>query len=89
MSIQVIWTKRVTDFFEEMANLNETERKILESRIAGMTVRQMSRYYAMSERTIATIIARLKVKYDEVQKEFPDDLKPRRNSAAETYMDNN
>lgn len=87
MAHQVIWTRRVTLFFEQMAQLNEVQKQILESRIAGMTVKQMSIYYSMSQRTIGTIVQRLKRKYDEVQQQYPDDLKPRKTSAIQTYMD--
>ena len=89
MSHQVIWTARVVELFETAANLNDLEKQILESRVHGMTIRQQALFYNLSESTVSRIVARLKRKYDEVQKEFPDDLKPRRKSAAETYLDEN
>lgn len=89
MAHQVIWTARVMQLFEDAANLNDIERKILESRVHGMTIRQQAFHYNLSESTVSRIVSRLKRKYDEVQKEYPDDLKPRRNSAVETYMDEN
>lgn len=87
MSHEVIWTKRVTDFFEDAANLTRFEREILESRISGMTRVQQSLYFSVSLSTIDKTIARLKKIYDEVQQEYPDELRPRRASIYESYQD--
>ena len=75
------------DFFKQAANLTPLECEIMETRISGMTRTQQSFYFNISVSALEKIIARLKKKYDAVQKEFPDRLKPRRASAAETYMD--
>lgn len=87
MAHQVIWTRRVYEFFCDAANLTKLDRDILSQRIAGMTIKEMQFYYDLSESAINKRIARLKRIYDEVQKEYPEELKPRRTSAAETYMD--
>ena len=89
MSHQVIWTRRVFEFFSDAAKLTKLEREVLETRISGMTRVQQSLYFSLSISTIDKIIARLKRLYDEVQREYPDELKPRRTSACETYMDEN
>lgn len=89
MSHQVVWTRRVVTLFEDAANLTDLERQVLETRVAGMTRVQQSFYLNLSVSTIDKVISRLKQKYDVVQKEYPDDLKPRKFSAAETYMDDN
>lgn len=86
MSHQVIWTKRVLDFFCEAANLTPFEREVMITRLT-MTRLQQADYLSVSLSTLDKCIARLKRKYDAVQKEYPDELKPRRKSAAETYMD--
>jgi len=86
---QVIWTKRVESFFADVANLTPFERDVLRCRISGMTRLQTSFYLSISVSSIDKCIARLKRLYDEVQREYPDDLKPRRSSAQETYMDDN
>ena len=84
---QVVWTKKVYTFFCEHGNLNDLEREILAQRISGMTVLQMSFYHSMSESSIHRLIKRLRHKYDVVQKEYPNELRPRKSSTAETYMD--
>lgn len=89
MARQVIWTRRVYEFFCDAANLNKLDRDILAQRIAGMTVTEMTFFYGLSESAIHKRIARMKRIYDEVQKEYPEELKPRKSSSAETYMDEN
>lgn len=83
----MIWTRRVYEFFCDAANLNKLDRDILAQRIAGMTIKEMTFFYGLSESAINKRIARMKRVYDEVQKEYPEELHPRKNSAAETYMD--
>lgn len=75
-------------FFADMANLNQTERDVLHCRVMGMTSVQTSMYLdGISVSAIDKIVKVLKVKYDAVQHEYPNELKPRRYSAEETYMD--
>lgn len=87
--IQVIWTRRVFEFFADAANLTPLERGIMETRISGMSRLQQSSYFSISLSSLDRAINRIKRKYDEVQKEFPDELKPRRSSTAETFLDQN
>lgn len=87
MSHQVIWTRRVYEFFCDAGNLSKLDRDILAQRIAGMTVKEMSYYYGLSESAIHKRVAKIKRIYDEVQREYPDELKERRLSAQELYMD--
>ena len=71
-----------------MACLSQTERDVLHCRVMGMTRIQTSMYLdGLSVSAIDKIIKRLKAKYDVVQKEYPNELHPRRDSAEETYMD--
>lgn len=86
MSHQVIWTKKVLDFFCDAANLTPLERDIMVTRLT-MTGIEQSQYLSISTSSLDRAIKRLKVKYDACQKEYPDVLKPRRNSASETYQD--
>lgn len=89
MAHQVVWTKRVEEFFADAANLTSTERSVLRCRVSGMTRVQTAFYMSMSVSTVDKIVARLKRLYDVVQKEYPYELKPRKTSAYETYMDEN
>ena len=87
MAHQVVWTKKVTEFFEEAGNLTKFECEVLETRISGMSIKEQAYYFSCSEGTINKCISKLKRKYDAVQAEYPDELRPRRSSAAETYLD--
>lgn len=86
MSKQVPWNKVITERFIELAMLSKEEQAILRTRASGWTITQQSMELNMSESKINKIIARLKVKYDAVQKYDPL-LPPRKTSAKETYMD--
>ena len=67
MSHQVIWTKKVLDFFCDAANLTPFEREVMVTRLT-MTRLQQADYLAVSLSTLDKCIARLKRKYDEVQR---------------------
>lgn len=58
----------------------------MRTRVKGWTITKQAMELGMSEAKVNKIIARLKVKYDNVQKYNPM-LPPRKNSAEETYMD--
>ena len=89
MSHQVVWTKRVETFFADAANLTDTERAVLRCRVCGMTRTATALYLSMSVSTVDRIVARLKRVYDVVQKEYPEELRPRKTCAEEAYMDAN
>lgn len=86
MSKQVNWNKKLVDKFIEEAMLSDDEQKILISRAKGWTRTKQANEYGMSLATVDRIIKRLKVKYDEVQKNTPE-LPKRRVSEQEIYMD--
>ncbi|MCQ2465729.1 MAG: hypothetical protein MJ095_09115 [Oscillospiraceae bacterium] len=86
MSKQVIWTKFILETFIREGCLNEFEAEIMRTRIDGMTVLQQSLRMNCSKSTVEKTIAKLKVRYDEVQKRCPE-LPVRRSSAQELYMD--
>lgn len=89
MSNQVKWSKQVLTDFCNLALLNEDEIYIMESRVKGTPVSLQADHLCCSESTVHRMIAKLKKKYDVVQKEFPDKFPKRRKSAKETWMDNN
>lgn len=84
---QVKWTEQILRKFEQRALLSEEECYIMESRIKGATVTQQALKLLKSESTIHRIIKELKIKYDLVQLEYPDEFPKRKKSAKETYMD--
>ena len=86
MAHQVIWTKLIVETFIDEAMLTKDEEIILRTRAQGWTRTRQSIELGMSISAIDKIIARLKMKYDEVQKYSPI-LPPRKYSAKETYLD--
>lgn len=86
MSKQVIWSKIVLERFIEDAMLTKEEEMIMRTRVAGWTITKQALEFGMSESKINKMIARLKIKYDNVQKYDPL-LPPRKDSVEETYLD--
>ena len=89
MSVQVVWTKKTFNFFADAANLTKFERDVLQCRISNFTQVQTAMYLSCGTSTVAKCVKRLKKKYDIVQQEYPDELRPRKSSAVELYMDEN
>lgn len=83
------WTKKTFEIFVEEAMLSELETAILEERIKGLTVTEMSMKHNVSASTIHSIIKKMREKYDIVQKQHPDVFPIQRVSKEEIYMDNN
>lgn len=88
MAHQVAWTKLIVEEFIKEAMLSEDEEAIIRTRVKGYTILQQAEMLNMSPDNVSKIIARLKKKYDCVQKYDPL-LPPRKFSAIETYMDEN
>ena len=86
MSKQVPWNKIILEEFIELACLSNTEEMIIRTRVKGWSITEQSHKLHMSESSIKRIIARLKVKYDNVQ-EYSPILPKRKSSVAETWMD--
>lgn len=86
MTKQVIWTEKTLQTFIKEGNLSDDEILIMTTRAKGWTITQQSMAFNFSKSKIDKIIARLKVKYDAVQKENSDTMPERRQSAKETYM---
>lgn len=89
MAKQVKWTKQVFLDFCDYALLNDDEIYIMETRIKGVPVSIQASHLCVSESTVHRMIAKLKIKYDAVQKEYPDKFPIRKKSIKETWMDNN
>lgn len=88
MSKQVIWTKHTLEFFLEHSGMSDFQKQIMIDRCNFVTVVQMSAAYHCSESKIHKEISRIKIIYDEVQRQYPDELPVRKKSAKELYMDN-
>lgn len=87
MAHQIVWTKRIYEAFVEEGFLNEFELKVLKTRVVdGMTITQQMAYLNCSKSTVDRTIAKLKNRYDEVQKHRPD-LPVRTSSKTEDYLD--
>lgn len=86
MSKQVPWNEQIFEEFKRLAKLNPLEVEIMECRIAEMPRSVICDKLGISLATHDRIIARLKVKYDNVQRSS-DVLPPRKFSAKETWMD--
>ena len=86
MTHQVPWTKLIVEEFIKDGMLSKEEEYIIRTRAVGYTITQQAEDLHMSTDNVSKIIARLKKKYDMVQKYNPL-LPPRKYSAKETYMD--
>lgn len=89
MAHQVLWTDKLTEDFIKLAALSEDEAYIMRTRARGYTVTQQALYLSKSEATVHRMIAKLKQKYDAVQKEHPSIFPVRKISKVETFMDEN
>lgn len=86
MAHQVPWNKIIVETFIKEAMLTEDEEWVLRTRVAGWSRTKQAIELGMSVATVDKIIARLKSKYDNVQKYEPL-LPPRKSSDKETWMD--
>lgn len=82
------WSKTSLERFIEEALLTEEEEQIMRTRVAGWTIKKQAFEFNMSESKVSKIIARLKVKYDYIQKTDPL-FPPRIISTKEKYLDEN
>lgn len=87
MAHQVHWTEQICQNFIQRAMLSDDEIYVLTSRVKGATITEQSLFLNKSEASVHRIVAKLKQKYDKVQKEFPNDFPKRRTSKQEEYMD--
>lgn len=88
MTHQVPWNKVILEEFIRIGCLSKTEEMIMRTRVHGWTITKQSYELNMSESNIKKIIARLKKKYDSVEKYSPL-LPPRKHCEKELYMDEN
>lgn len=88
MAQQVPWNKIILEEFIRLGSLTKDEEEVMRTRVAGWSRVKQSMELGMSIAKIDRIINRLKAKYDHVQPYSPI-LPPRKQSAQETWMDNN
>lgn len=86
---QVHWTKQLTEDFIDEGMLSDDEAYLLRSRVKNTPVSIQAYNLSCSEATVHRMIAKIKEKYDIVQKANPDKFPPRRKSAKEKWMDEN
>lgn len=87
MARQVNWNRHLYDRFCELAMLSDFEKKVLEYRIKGYSILEQAALCGCSDSTINRVVARLKEKYDHVQKLPGSDLPIRKDSEQERWMD--
>lgn len=75
---QIEWTLNKVRFVEEKAMLSEEECYVLEQRVRGASITSIALALHRSNSTIHNIIRNIRIKYDRVQKEYPDQLDVRR-----------
>ncbi len=83
---EVPWNKVIVEEFVALAMLTKEEEMILRTRVAGWTITKQAMEFGMSPSTVSRIVARLKKKYDAVQK-YSVLLPPRKASEVEDYLD--
>lgn len=86
MAHQVPWNKIILEEFLRLAALTPDEEHIMRTRVAGWSRTRQAMELGMSIATVDRIIARLKTKYDAVQK-YSAILPPRRSSEQEAWQD--
>lgn len=88
MSKQVPWSKIILETFIEEGCLTQEEEIVIRTRVAGWSRTKQSMELGLSLSSVDRIIKSLKLKYDNAQKYNPI-LPPRKESAKETWLDNN
>lgn len=86
MAHQVPWNKIILETFIEEGCLTKDEEWIIRTRVAGWSRTKQAYELNMSVANVDKIIARLKLKYDNVSKYNPL-LPPRKFSNEEAWMD--
>lgn len=98
MSHQVIWTKDTLENFLEWSGINDRialgdskaviQEGIMRTRVANFTIVKQAETFNCSVDCVKKYIAELKILYDEVQKQHPEDLPIRiTNSQTEAKLD--
>ena len=77
MSREVIWTRRRFELLCVEGMLCDEDRIILEMHIKRASNQEIATARCCDVGTVAETISRLKLVYDEVQKQFPDQLDKR------------
>lgn len=88
MSKTVHWTDDTLRFFIEKALLTEDEIFILTTRLKGWSITKQSLEMGKSERTVSRLVKSIRVKYDVIQKQYPNEMPLRNvNSKTDKYLD--
>lgn len=81
MSYEVVWTRRKYDLMCNEGMLSEEDAKILDLHIRRKSLQEIAlELHYTDVDPINDAINRLKIIYDELQKEYPDILSPRMKS---------
>mgnify|MGYP004639797755 FL=1 len=86
MTKQVPWNKIILEEFISVGCLSKTEEMIIRTRVHGWTIAKQAYELGLSESAVKKIVAKLKKKYDKVQK-YSCLLSPRKTSEKELYLD--
>lgn len=83
----VPWNEQFYDNFCQKGMLNKDEREVLRCRIMGYSITQISMCARMSTAKVSRIVKDLRIKYDAVQKVYPDLLPIRKETEQERWQD--
>lgn len=75
---QIEWTLDKVRFVEEKAMLSEDECFVLEQRVRGVSITSIALALHRSNSTVHNLIKNIRIKYDRVQKEYPNQLDVRK-----------
>lgn len=90
MTKDVPWNRKLYNKFMSEAILTDLQKQIMETRVTkGWTRTKQIQELHISMSTLDREIKKLKKMYDDIQKDFPEDLPPRKKSKYEEYLDNN
>lgn len=90
MTKDVPWNRKLYNKFMSEAILTDLQKQIMETRVTkGWTRTKQVKELHISMSTLDREIKKLKKMYDEIQKDYPEDLPLRKTSKYEDYLDNN
>ena len=87
MKQQVPWTKTILEDFVKEGLLTEDEEFIMRTRVAGWSQVKQAMERNISNATVSNIVKRVKEKYDNLSKQFPDRFPERKVSKVEEMLD--
>lgn len=84
-----VWTDELTEKVIQKLMFSEDEATILKTRVRGYPVSYQAQLLHCSESKVGRMIATMKEKYDELQRQYPDEFPLRKKSKTEKFMDEN